>query len=210
MPDINITINDEDQRLLAEEYRKMSIDWLRLNAAALPPPFEQWLAAEMMTRMRATLQNKQAVEELLAVDAIEKLVTSLQQHDFGLAHLGRRGSDPGESAASLAQATAAGLHLPQHAAKRLQELLEYYAKSARETADLAHLSMTNRAYGALHEAYRELIERTVKALDHLDEKQALGRVEGGAAILVSMNVLSRQAAQEKTEAFRQQARDAGT
>jgi hypothetical protein len=208
MPDITLQISDEDQRLLAEEYRKMSIDWLRANASALPPPFEQWLAGELTNRLRQAAMDKNEIKELLTIDAIEQFVTSLQRHSFGLAHLGPHGNSD-EAAAGLAQAVAAGLRLPPHAAKRLQELLTYYAKSARDTADLAHLGMTGRAQGALHEIYGDLIERTLKALDHLEQHRALGRVEGGAAILVGMNVMTRQAAQEKTEAFRHRARDAG-
>ena len=208
MPDITLQISDEDQRLLAEKYRKMSIDWLRANDSALPPPFEQWLAGEVMNRMRQAAMDKGEIKELLTVDAIEQFVTTLQRHDFALTQLGRHGNAD-EARAELAQSVATGLRLPPHAAKRLQELLAYYAKSARDTADLAHLAMTARTHGALHELYNELIERTLKALDHVEQKHALGRVEGAAAILVGMHVMTRQAAQEKTDAFRHRARDAG-
>lgn len=205
MPDITITMSDEEHRLLSDEYRKMSIEWLRDNASSLPPPFEQWVAARFVADMRQAAMNRHDIEEMHAISAIEKLVTGLQRHGFCLAHLGRQGESQ-DAIAKLAQATASGLGLSQHTAKRLQELLEYYAKNAKEAADLAHVTITNRAYGMLHEAYRELIERTNKASDHLDDEKALGRVEGAAAILVSMHVMTREAAQEKTEAFKRQLR----
>lgn len=205
MPDITIVLSDEEQRLLSDEYRKMSIEWLHNNAASLPPPFEQWIASRLVADMRQAAMSKHDVEEMHAINAIEKLVTGLQRHGFGLAHLGRQSEMP-EAIGRLAQATAYGLGLSLHTAKRIQELLDYYVKSAKEVADLAHVTVTNRAYGLLHEAYRELIERTTKASDHLGEEKALGRAEGAAAILVSMHVMTRDAAKEKTEAFKQQLR----
>lgn len=205
MPDITIAMGDEEHRLLSDEYRKMSIEWLRDNTASLPPPFEQWITSRLVADMRQAAMSKHEIVEMHAINAIEKLVTGLQPHGFGLAHLGKQG-EAADAIMKLAHSTAAGLGLTLHTAKRLQELLEYYAKSAREVADLAHVTTTNRAYGMLHESYRELIERTTKASDHLGEEKALGRVEGGAAILVSMHVMTREAATEKTEAFKQQMR----
>lgn len=206
MPNITITVSDDDHRLLADEHKKMSIEWLRSHTSSLPPTFDQWLATRLVETVREGTLGKHELAEMQAINAIEKLVTGMQRHGLGLASLNRHG-DAKESIGPLAEATASGLGLPLHAAKRIQELLEYYARSAREIADLAHVGMTNRAYGAMHESYRELIERTTKALDHVGEEKALGRVEGGAAILVSMHVMTREAAQEKTEAFRHQLRD---
>jgi hypothetical protein len=205
MPDITMTISDDDHRLLSEQYKKMSIDWLQSRPASMPPRFEQWVADQVVLSARRAAMGKREAEEMQAIDAIEKLVTGMQRHGFGLANLSRHG-DPGAAVEQLAQATANSLGLSPHGAKRLQELIGYYAKTARDIADMAHVGMTNRAYGALHESYRELAERTLKALDHLGEQQALGRVEGAVAILVSMRVMSREAAKEKTEAFRRQAR----
>lgn len=207
MPDITISLSDDDHRMLSDEYKKMSIDWLRTHPSSLPPPFEQWLASQLVADIRQAMMNKHEVKEMHTINAIEKMITSLQRHGFGLANLTRHG-DPEEACTKLAQATASDLGLATHTAKRIQELLAYYSRSAREVADLAHVTMTNRAYGALHEAYRELMERSTKALDHLGEDQAIGRVEGGAAILVSMHVMNRQTAKEKTDAFKLQARNA--
>lgn len=202
MPEITIRFSDEDHRLLADEYKKMSIEWLRDHAASLPPPFEDWSAAQLMNNARRNLMRKHELDEMHAFDAIEKLVTSLQRHGFGIANMNRQ-TDAPDAVANLAQTTAAGLGLSLHTGKRIQELLEYYCKSAKEIADRGHVSMTNRTYGLLHESYRELVERTTKALDHLGEDKALGRVEGAAAILVSAHVMTREAAKEKTDAFRQ-------
>ncbi|HEY0845183.1 MAG TPA: hypothetical protein VGE12_07435 [Noviherbaspirillum sp.] len=206
MPDITISVSDDEHRLLSDEYKKMSIEWLRTNADSLPPTFEQWIATRLVSAVRESTLSRHEIEEMHAFGAIEKFVTGMQAHGFGLANMNRQ-NDAAEAPERLAQATASGLGLSLHTAKRLQEMLEYYAKSAKEIADRAHVTMTNRAYGLLHEAYRELVERTDKALDHLGEDKALGRVEGAAAILVSAHVMTREVAREKTEAFRKHLRD---
>ncbi|WP_136415647.1 hypothetical protein [Herbaspirillum sp. ST 5-3] len=207
MPTINVELNDEEYRVLSDEYKKMCIEWLHANAATTPPPFEQWLSSHLMAGVDSLAPHDRDVAELRIFNAIEKLIISLQTHGFSLAHLGRHGSSPTESAAALAQAISNDLALAHPRAKRIQELVEYYSKSPKEIADLAHVVITNRAYGALHEAYRKLVERTETALDHLDEEKALGRVEGAMAILVSLQVISRHAAKEQTEAFKAALRD---
>lgn len=207
MPEINIPLSDNEHRMLSDEYKKMSIDWLRTNIASVPPPFEQWLAGRLTIGIGSAASREREIEELRIFNVIEKLITGLQPHAFGLAHLGKPDAEPAESATALAQSLAADLGLSPLRAKRIQDLLAYYSKSAKEIADLAHVGVTKRAYGALHEAYRELVQRTEKAFDHLGEDKALGRVEGGIAILVSLQVMNRNMATEKTEAFRQQVRD---
>lgn len=207
MPDFKITFSDEQQRLMSEEYQKASIDWLRSKPGTLPPPFEQWLAERMVNSVGEAATNVREVEELRTVNAIEKLITRMQTHGFCLAHPGRHGIELPDAAEAFAQAVIADLGLSHGRVRRVRELLEYYSKSAKEVADLGHVTVTNRTYGALHEAWRELAERTGKARAHLGDDKALGRVEGAVAILVSLNVMSRQVAREKTEAFRQQERD---
>lgn len=206
MPEITFNINEEEHHQLSDAYKKMTIEWLRDHSDTLPPPFEQWAAMRLMTAAQQDAMTRPEVEELQAIHAIEKLVTSLQRHGFGLALLHGQEKLP-DASAELAETVATELGLPHTSVKRIQELLGYYAKSAKEVADRAHVLVTNRAYSALHEVYRELIERTMKARAHLGEDKALGRVEGGAAILVGMHVMTREAAKQKTEAFRQQARD---
>lgn len=202
MPDIKITLSDEQQQMLTDEYKKACIEWLRSKPGTVPPPFEHWLAERALYGVRQSPVREHEIEELRTFNAIEELITRLQAHGFSLAHLEQRGAELGESADALAQAIVADLSLTRTRGKRIRELIEYYAKSPKEIADLGQVVVTNRAYGALHEAWRELVERTEKARDHLGEDKALGRVEGAVAILVGMNVMTRQAAREKTEAFR--------
>ena len=208
MPDIHFAIGDEDYRVLSEEYRKASIVWLRSNPSSVPPSFEQWLGGRAVDCVKQAAMEAHEVDEMRAINAMEKLVTSFQRHGFGLAYLNRQDAEPDEAIAELAQAVAGELGLPHHTATRLRELLKYYAKSAREIADTGHVVMTNRAYGALHEAFRELTERTAKAADHLSDDRALGRVEGAVAILAAMQVMTRETAKEKTEAFKQALQEA--
>jgi hypothetical protein len=207
MQTVNITLSDEDHRALTGEYRKATVE--QLQASSDVQPFEQWLAARVAgAHNTADVQASSTAEadEVRAFNAIEKLITSLRQHSFGLAWMGKYGEELSDSASELAAALVKDLNLPRQQARRIEELLEYYGKSAKDIADAARVVVTNRAYGAMHEAFRELVDRTEKA-DHLDEGQALGRVEGAAAMLVSMRVMTREAAKEKTDAFRQQLRD---
>jgi hypothetical protein len=79
-------------------------------------------------------------------------------------------------------------------------------KDPKEIADLAQIGVTNRTYGALNEAFRHLFERTTQSVPNLGSDRAIGRVEGAASILVSVDVMSRQIAMEKTKSFKQDAR----
>ena len=204
MPNINITLPDDDYNKLQEEYKRMTAALPKRGLSALPPTFEEWVA----TRVAAT--NNAApygLDDVRAFNAIEKLITSLRSHDFGLAHLGKHGVAPANAAQQLAETLVRNLNMSQQQMKRIQELVEYYSKGAKEIADLAHVGVTNRAYGALHEAYRELVERTENAVDRLGEERATGRVEGAIAILVNMHVMDRQVAKDKAEAFKLLARN---
>lgn len=207
MPEIRISINDDEHRLLSDEYKKMSIEWLRSKAGTVPPPFEQWLATRLTLSIRKAAAPEHELEEMQSFTAIEKLITGLQQNGYGLAHIGRQGATQAESASAFAQTLAHDLGFSAQRAKRIEELLGYYSKGAKDIADAAHVGVTNRAYGGMHEAWRELTERTAKAFDHLGEERALGRVEGAIAILVAMHVITRENAREKTEAFRLQMRE---
>lgn len=203
MPSINIVLNDDDYNKLQEDYKRMTAALPKRGLSALPPTFEEWLARRVTEEHNTATTG--GLDDVRAFNAIEKLITSLRSHDFGLAHLGRHGVSSTGSAQQLAESLVRNLNLSQQQMKRIQELIEYYSKGAKETADLAHVGVTNRAYGALHEAYRELVDRTEKAVDRLGEERATGRVEGAIAILVNMHVMDRQIAKEKAEAFRLQA-----
>lgn len=206
MPEISISIDDEEHQLLSDEYKKMSIEWLRTHAGSVPPPFEQWLATRLVSSVRRAGVPERGMDEMRSLAALEKLITGLRPHGFGLAHLRKHETEQAEAATAFAQTLAQDLGLSIQRTKRIEELLAYYAKTAKEIADAAHVGITNRAYGALHEACRELIERTSDACDHLGEDKAVGRVEGAVAVLVALNATSRDNAREKTEAFRQQMR----
>lgn len=207
MHTITISLNDEEHRALSDEYRNMTLEQLRAGTDATP--FEQWLAARLVAGAGSSATDASAVglDDVRAFNAIEKLITSLKPHAFGLAWMGKYGKELPDSAAELAETLVKDLNLTRPQTRRIQELVEYYAKSAKDVADAAHVVVTNRTYGALHEAFRELTERTEKALDHLEPGQALGRVEGAAAMLVGLRVMTRQVAKEKTDAFSQQLHD---
>jgi hypothetical protein len=200
MPTINISVSEVDCNKLKEDYRKMAIAWPRSGRTDLPPSFEEWLAARAMN-------GDTTVTDMRVFAAIEKTVTSLQAHGFGLAHFGNQGPAPQESAQALAASLVTDLKLSQHQQKRIRELFGYYAKTAKEIADAGHVGVTNRAYGALHETYRELAERTANATERLGEQRAVGRVEGAIAVLVGMNVMDRETATEKTDTFKLQVRN---
>jgi hypothetical protein len=207
MHTINISLNDEEHRALSDEYRNMTLEQLRAGADVTP--FEQWLAAQLVASAgsAAATGAVSGPDDICAFNAIEKLITGLKPHGFGLAWLGKYGEELPDSAAELAETLVKDLQLTRQQTRRIQELVEYYAKSAKDIADVARVVVTNRTYGALHEEFRELTERTEKALDHLEPGQALGRVEGAAAMLVGLRVMTRQAAKEKTDAFGQQLHD---
>ena len=199
MPVISVAYSDEDHAKLQGEYMKMCAAWSKAGRKLTPPTFEQWLAARALMSDAAGELDRESV---LVFNALEKLVTSLDPLGFGLAHMAKRGASPEESAQELAQVMVRDLNLPSQYLKRMQDLFLHYLKGAKEIADCAHIGITNRAYGALFEAYRKLAERTGKAVEHLGDERAIGRVEGAIAILVSLNVMDRGTAEEKTDAFK--------
>ena len=205
---VTLELSDEDHLSLQEEYRQMAVSWPRPGRTGPPPSFEQWLGARV-----AGHSDPQAADtgrdDIRAFAAIEKLVISLQQHGFGLAHLGRHDATIAESADALAELLVRELRMTMLQKKRIEEVIGYYAKTAKEIADSGRVGVTNRAYGALHEAYRELVERTGDALTRLGEQRSIGRVEGAVAILVSLQVMERQSARQKTEAFKARVRNPG-
>lgn len=201
---IEIVLSEEDHDRLHIEYRKMCETWSRLGNGALAPTFAQWLgvrAAENEEPLSGV-----ELDDIRIFNAIEKLVTSLPQHGFGLAHIGNRGATRAESVRNLAQLIARDFRLQTQYSKRIEDLFEHYAKDVKAIADLAQLGVTNRVYGALNECYRQLVERTAKSVSSLGSERAIGRVEGAASILVSLEVLNRDAATEKTNAFKLEAR----
>lgn len=200
MPVISVAYSEETHAKLHAEYVKMSAAWLRLGRKASPPTFEQWLAERAIVAEGAG--SELDPDNVQVFNAIEKLVTSLDRQGFGLAHLAKHNTSPQESSLELAKVLVRDLQLQPHYLKRMQDLFEHYLKSAKEIADAGQVGITNRGYGALNEAFRKLSERTSKAAEHLGEERALGRVEGAVAILVSVDIMDRRVAEEKTEAFK--------
>lgn len=197
---VDIVLNERDHSRLQGEYSKMCENWPRTGHGSLPPTFEQWLGTRI-----AEVEAKAPPAELddaRIFDALERLVTSLPQHGFSFAHVARHGTPRDEAARNLAQLLVRDFRLPAQYGKRLEELFAHYAKDAREVADQAQLTITNLTFGALNEAYRQLAERTETALPRLGPDRAIGRIEGGAAILVEMEVLNRDSAREKTNTFK--------
>ena len=202
MPIVNIALKDDDYNKLQDEYKKAAIAWPEAQIAASFPTFEQWLGARAIADGTPQASGQAiGLDDVRVFNGIEKLIIALRPHGFGLAHIGKHNSSMADSARELAETIVRDLHLSQQQTKRIQELVE------KEIADLAHVGVTNRTYGALHEAYRELVERTDKALDRLGEERAIGRVEGAIAILVNVHVMDRQLAKEKADAFKTQARN---
>lgn len=202
MPSITLALDDILQQRLADEYKRMSIEWLRSHPGTMPPDFSQWLVERLAAGMPQSSRSERELDEMRMVNAIEKLITELMPHRFGLVYLGKTQEELGDAIAELGQTLIAELGLSRTRTKRIQDLLAYYAKSPKEVADLGHVTVTNRAYGALHEAFRELAARTETARARLGEDKALGRLEGAVAMLVSLGVMSRETAREKTESFR--------
>ena len=204
---VEIVLNERDHNRLQSEYNKMCENWPRLGHGSLPPAFEQWLgtrAAEAQAQAESGTATE--LEDARIFGAIERLVTSLPQQGFSFVHVAKHGVQSEEASKNLAQMLVRDFHLPAQYAKRLEELFAHYAKDAREVADQAQLTITNLTFGALNEAYRQLAERTEEALPRLGVDRAIGRVEGAAAILVGMEVLSRESAREKTNTFKVLAR----
>lgn len=212
MPLITLALEEDQHRHLLDEYNRMTIAWLRDRPDA-PPPFEQWLVRRFDAWANSEAPdarargNDELREELQQLDVIEKFVTVLQKHGFALAQVDRRERD--DAVADLARALAPVLGLTASRIRRLEELLAYYARSAREVADAGHVQMTNRMYGALHEAVRALGERSERTLDRLGRDRAFGRFEGGLAILILLQAITRQAGREKAEAFRRRLQERG-
>jgi hypothetical protein len=206
MPVISLAYSDEDHARLQGDYMKMSAAWPKLGRKSSPPTFEQWLSARAMAVENTS--SELDPDNVHVFNAIEKLITSLERQGFAFAHLAKHNMSQEESALELAQVMVRDLQLQPHYLKRMQDLFEHYLKSAKEVADAGQVGITNRGYGALNEAFRKLHERTAKATEHLSDERAIGRIEGAVAILVSLNVMDRRTAEEKTDVFRLEIRNA--
>ena len=200
MPVIEVVLNELDHQRLQQAHAAVVESRPQLGHKTQPPTFATWLGGQLAAG--ATQSDETSLGDIRVFNAIERLVTSLPQHGFHLAHTAVADSEPQRSCESLAKAIVEDFKLGPHYAKRFQELFAHYLKSAREIADAAQVGITNRAYGALTEAHRKLTERTGSAIARLGADKAIGRVEGATAMLVGIEVMDRATAKKRTSAFR--------
>lgn len=204
MPVMQVVLNELDHQRLEQAHAAVVKVWAQLGNKSQPPTFAAWLG--MRLAQSDTDDDAASLGDIRVFNAIERLVTSLPQHGFQLAHTATADVDPECSSGSLAKAMVDDFALRPQYTKRLQELFAHYLKGAREIADTAQVGMTNRAYGALTEAHRKLTERTGDAIARLGAEKAIGRVEGATAMLVGLEVMDRVTAKKRTSAFSAQAR----
>jgi hypothetical protein len=202
---IDVVLSEESHKKLRDEYESTSATWSRLGKQSLPPTFQQWVGLRAAEQVSGAMSHAD-LDDMRVFQAIERLISSLRQQGFDLAHIARNGDAPEQSSLNLAQMMVNDFKLQPQYQKRLQDLFEHYVKGAKEIADMAQVGLTNRAYGALSEAYRALSDRTAQSVDRLGTERAIGRVEGAAAILVSLDVMERNVAEKKTDTFKREMR----
>lgn len=203
MPAVNIIISETDRKKLQEDYDKMATAWAQQGRQSAPPPFEHWAGERLM---RTSPVSTDEIGQMRLFSAIEQLVTSMHLHGFCLAHVAGHATPPEKSALELAQALARHFELPAHYVKRLQDVFVYYQKSAAGLVDGSPGATLLHSAAAIERTYEDLLDRTTKALDHLDTERAIGRIEGAIALLDSLEVIGRERAREKTQAFKSLAR----
>lgn len=198
MPQISISVSTDAHQNLLNSFQR-AVD--TTPSGALPPSFDDWLLTRINSVPKTDISASER-NDIYSFNAIERMVTRLHKHGYGLACYPKEAAKAEMSAALLASAIVQDLKLTTPYVKRLQDLFEHYQKDAKEIADAAQIGITNRAYGAVSEAFSQLIARTEKAEDNLNEERALGRVEGGIAILVSLEVMTRATASKKAAEFK--------
>lgn len=203
MPAINVVISEADHKKLQEDYEKISLTWVQQGRTSAPPPFEHWAGERLIG---ATPVSAEEIDHMRVFSAIEQLITSLHVHGFCLTHVAGRTTPPEKSAQEMAQALAQQFELPTHYIKRLQDVLAYYQKSPDYLIDGGQGKGMLYSASAIEAAYEEFLDRTTKALDHRDTERAIGRVEGVTALLVNLEVMERETAKDKTQAFKLLAR----
>ncbi len=203
MPAINVIISESDHKKLMDDHEKMSVAWAQQGRQSPPPPFDHWAGERLMG---ATPVSAGEIEHMRLFSAIEQLVTSLHVHGFCLTHIAGQATPPEKSAQDLAQALAQHFELPTPYVKRLQDVFSYYQKSAASLVDGGQGAPLLHSAAAIEQAYEELLQRTTKALDHLESERAIGRIEGAIALLVILEVMGRDAARDKSQAFKTLAR----
>jgi hypothetical protein len=207
MPVVVIALSEEVQAKLQKQYQAMTVHWSGLGPDVTQPTFEQWLAqraagSENMPTPAAEIDN------LRTFHAVEKFVTSLRRHGFELVNVGKDGVFSDNSTHELARAIVTDLKLQPQYLKRVQDLLEHYLKSVQEVTNVATMFVTNRGRAILTDTYTQLVDRATNGIAELGPERAIGRVEGAAAMLVSVEAMDRNEAQDKTDVFKIHARTA--
>ena len=180
-------------------------DTLQKHGAVLPP-FDEWLRQIALVSAATPAGTNDAQDDMLAFKVIESLITGLQSCGYSLSHT--LTAEPTEAVTlKLAQLLVRDLHAPAYYLKRIHDLLTYYHKQVDDQSDAIRQKEVDRVTTNLQLAYRDLVQRSSKALDHLTEDRAIGRAEGALAMLVSAGALDRHAAQRESASFKQLARD---
>ncbi len=203
MPSLNLSISEADYKKLQDDYDKVCAAWSQQGRNGEPPSFDHWAGDRLMG---ATPVSADEISHARLFAAIEQMVTSLQVHGFSLAHVAGQGTAPEKSARTLAESLVRHFELAPQYLKRLQDVFLYFQKNAASLLDDGQGRVVLYAARALEAAFDDLQDRTTKALDHLNTERAIGRIEGAIALLVSVEVISRDVAKDKTQAFKSQAR----
>ena len=198
MPQISIPVSADVHQNILKSFQQ-TVD--ATPSSASPPSFDDWLLAKISTVPHNTASASE-LNDIYSFNAIEHMVTRLHKLGYGLAYFPKGAAKPEVSAALLAGAIVKDLKLTSPYLKRLQDLFQHYQKDAKEIADAAQVGITNRAYGAISEAFTQLVVRIEKAEDNLNEERALGRVEGGIAMLVNLDIMTRATANKKAAEFK--------
>ena len=201
---ITIVINETDHHRLEKEHAAVVKAWSSLGHKTLPPTFAHWVGTRLVRESDGVVDDG-TIGDMRVFNAIEKLVVGLPQNGFNLAYTGP--ADGQENCANdLAATLVRDFQLQTQYTKRFTDLFKNYLRNAKEIADNADVGITNKAYGALTEAYRQLTERTTEAIPKLGLDKAIGRVEGATAMLVGIEMMDRATAKKRTSSFKTKAR----
>lgn len=201
MPVISLEVTDQEYARLQELHSKALLVIPTQSSDTAPLTFEPWLG-QVLSLLCSEPESAKELNSVRTFTAMETLVFNLHKHGFALTHTGKNPSQQTLSAQELAQSIVNDMQLQPQYVKRVQDLLTHFTKTAKELAEAAQIGLTSRAQLILIDAYRLLVERTEKALDHLGEERTIGRVEGAAAILAGLDVMDRDTAKKKTDEFK--------
>ena len=188
---------------LRDEYQQLQGN---ASATAPLPAFETWLAQADLASANSTLG---ASSDIQLFRIMEDLITGLEPAGYTLVH--HADSDEVDAATDrLAQALMQHFAAPEFYLKRIQDLLTYYQKPVDHVTTMVRTQEVERLAAAMILAFQALFERSIKALDHLSDDRAIGRIEGAVAMLVSGGAVTRTDAQRQAAAFKKAVRNRKT